>query len=53
VENEVNNKVAIEIVGSKRALDRPRTAGTARLWVGEAEKGQIQIASMPQAPTCF
>jgi hypothetical protein len=36
--------IVIEIVPSKYAPDCPRTAGVARLWVGESEKGQIQIA---------
>jgi hypothetical protein len=40
----MNEGIAVEVVASKHALDRPRTAGTARLWVGEGEEGQIQIA---------
>jgi hypothetical protein len=46
VENNVKNRVAVEIVASKGALERPRTAGIARLWVGEVE-GKIQTAFDP------
>src|SRR4051812_31410402 len=40
----MHNKIPVEIVASKHALGLRRTAGTARLWVGEGEEGQIQIA---------
>jgi hypothetical protein len=40
----MDNRISVEIVASRSALDRPRTAGTARLWVGESEQGQIQVA---------
>jgi hypothetical protein len=40
----MENEILVEIVASKHALDRSRTAGSARLWVGESEEGQIQVA---------
>lgn len=39
--------ITVEIVSSKQALNRPVTAGTARLWVGESEEGKVQVAFHP------
>jgi hypothetical protein len=46
----MDGNIVVEIVGSKQALDRPKPAGTARLWVGETQEGQIQIAFLGPGP---
>jgi hypothetical protein len=44
---EMHEGIAVEIVASIHALNRPRFPSTARLWVGETEEDQIQIAFDP------
>jgi hypothetical protein len=46
----MDNRVVVDVVDSKRALDRPKTPGTARLWVGETDEGQVQIAFLGPGP---
>jgi hypothetical protein len=49
-ERKMKGNIVVEIVDSKQALDRPKLPRTARLWVGEAEEGQIQIAFLGPGP---
>jgi hypothetical protein len=49
-ERKMEGNIVVEIVGSKQVLDRPKLSGTARLWVGESDEGQIQIAFLGPGP---